>query len=415
MPIRDSGPPLSALTTLAPLPYHRMRLAWCRLALLDFLRRWGVYLLVLAAVVGGGTVGALSSLSALTAWLVLPLFQAAAQPMWLLPAVLLQALAGALLVWGTRTLLWPPRWAEIERALPLGRRETGRSDLIVVSLALLPLTLLYAVGAATWWLHNPAWLRPVRVRAVLMLLLAVAGSLALGVALLQALRRPDMVPGPVRRLLGRMWRRNRSARISQAHLPPAAAQSLSDPAPSATDVAHLKPATWWHALIWWPLWRGPAQRAGHALLLGTTALWAMAAGLWRWPAQASWWLAGFAALGLLVSSRLHRLAREGLVELHQACAMLPISPHAPAWALSLLALAPLTLGLTALLAVLHGGAAPVAGQIRPAVLAAYVATSLLASLIDVRPGQTHMAAEQTSSRWLFSLVLLLALASEVMA
>ncbi len=129
-PTNGSGPRLS---------YGAMRLRWCGWALLAFARRWGVYLVVTAAVVGAGSNSPVQAVSAVAAWLVLPLFWAAGQGNWLLPAWVAQVLLGLALLWGARALLWPPQWAEAERALPLRRSDTQVSDACVVSLALAPL------------------------------------------------------------------------------------------------------------------------------------------------------------------------------------------------------------------------------------------------------------------------------------
>ena len=60
------------------LGYHAMRLAWCRHALRQVLRRWGVAIVIVAVVAGGGISGGGTVVSALAAWLVLPLFHAVA-------------------------------------------------------------------------------------------------------------------------------------------------------------------------------------------------------------------------------------------------------------------------------------------------------------------------------------------------
>ncbi len=366
----------------APLGYHAMRLRWCRVALVSFLRRWGIYLVVLAAAVGAGATGAWQIISALAAWLVLPLFYAAGHSGWLIAAVALQALAGAALVWGLRALLWPPRWAEAERALPIHRRETRRSDAFVVLLALLPLLLLYIVGATTLLGHDPVWLRPNKGRAVLALVAAGAASIAAGVALLQSLRRAGS------------GRRSRlGTRIT--------AQSLVPPN------AILRRLGWRSALLWLPLWRGPARRAGHGLWLGGAALCLPGLGLMAWSSAAGWWLAGFAALALLAATRVNALLRDELAPLLEACKVLPLSParlHRARCGLPLLLLLP---GSALLLAGL-----PSTG-VRPPVLAAYFAVCAASCAIEVFSSPADAAAK--ASRWLFSLVLCVALASEVMA
>ncbi|MBU6260377.1 MAG: hypothetical protein KGO01_18345, partial [Burkholderiales bacterium] len=160
------------------LGYHALRLRWCRIALLDFLRRWGVYVAVAMLVVGAGTVSAVQIVLAAAAWFVLPLFRAAAQGAWLAPALTAQALLGLGAVWALRPLLWPAAWAESERALPLPPAVTRASDRRLVALALLPLFILEAIGAAVLIAHDPPWLHPVRGRAVAALVLAALASLA---------------------------------------------------------------------------------------------------------------------------------------------------------------------------------------------------------------------------------------------
>ena len=174
---------------MTPLGYHAMRMRWCRSALWAFVRRWGVYLVggaaLFAAGMPGGPGDALSAVRGLCAWLVLPLFQAAAEPVWLVPAIALQALVGAGLVWGMRPLLWPAQWAMAERALPVARCETLLSDCRVVPLGLLPWALPCALGAHALLARDPTWLHPIRGRALFALCVALAGSIAWGVGMLQ--------------------------------------------------------------------------------------------------------------------------------------------------------------------------------------------------------------------------------------
>jgi len=361
---------------IPPLSYHAMRMRWCRVALLGFLRRWGVYLLVLAAVIGGGVSdGAGEIIIAAASWLVLPLMRAAAGPWWL-PAVLLQALAGALLLWGMRPLLWPQRWAEAERALPLQRRDTLRSDAVVVLLGLLPLLLLCAVGATNVLAHHPAWLRGARGRALAALLVAATGSAVLGIAGLQALRRAGS---------GRQPRRT---------------------AAFAARATRNATAHWLRVLLWWPLWRGPARRTGHALLLGSAALCLPACGIaWR-PDATGWWLAAFASLALLATTRANGLARSELAGLWEACAPLPVQPGQLDHARATMAWLPLLPGSAGLLAALPWA------EVRPAVLAAYWLVCAGGCAVEVLAPPADAGAK--SSRWLFGLVLTIALGTEVL-
>ncbi len=139
-----------------------MRLAWCAQALLALLRRWGVYAVVVVALVGAGAAGAPDIVAGLAAWLVLPLFHAASVS---LPrgaaTTACYALLGAAPVWALRPLLLPRHWLEAERALPISRATTARSDVAVAALALLPLFALCMLGDAVLLGRNPPWLRPV--------------------------------------------------------------------------------------------------------------------------------------------------------------------------------------------------------------------------------------------------------------
>ncbi len=372
---------------MTSLAYHAMRMRWCRLALWAFVRRWFAYLITGAGIVvigmAGGVADAIATVQALCAWLVLPLFRAVNEPVWIVPAVVLQALVGAGLVWGMRPLLWPVRWAAAERALPLTRRELLMSDARVVPLGLLPWALPCAIGAQALIARHPGWLQPGR--AVSALVVALLGSVALGVALLQWLRRPHRArPIGVPR-----W-------SESAPLRPTWSRS------SATVVR----TAWPSALMWLPLWRGPARRSGHALLLGSTLLCVPAAGVLRWPGAAPWCLAAYALVALLVVTRLASLLRLELTPLLQACTPLPLAMRPVARARNAAALLPLPVSGLLLIASL-----PSSG-VRPAVLSAYVVACLGSCALEA--GLSTADPGSQSSRWLFCLVLMLALASEVM-
>jgi hypothetical protein len=374
MPCMQSG--------IHALGYHAMRLRWCGAALAAFLRRWAVHLVVACAVLGAGTTSFVAAVVAAAAWLVLPLFYAAVHGPWLILATLVQSLFGAACVWGLRTWLWRPRWAEAERALPITQRARLVSDLVVVALALLPLILLFALGAASVLAHDPAWLRPHRIRALAALASAVALSVALGVRILRGMRRQPRWPGPM----------------------PAAARGVDPPADTLLSGF---PLHWPRALLWQPLWRGPARRSGRALWLGSLVLLAPALAMWGWRGAASWWLAAFALLMLLVVTRVNALAREEFAGLIESCADLPLAPSVLHRARSAMALLPLLPSVPLLVAGL-----PLA-QVRPGVLAAYAAACLASAVAEVFAAPT--TAADKSSRWLFSLVVCVALASEVIA
>ena len=357
--------------------YHAMRLRWCRLALQQFLRRWGVYLVVGAMAVGAGANSPAHAMAGVAAWTVMPIFSAAARGAgWLLPATLLQALLAGGCVWALRSLLWPVRWREAEAALPIDPRARLHSDIVVVAVALLPLVLLQAVGAGAMLAglrgghpHAPALL------ALLALLAANVAALALGVVLLQHLRRP----------LG-------------GSKPRAAA------GPSFAPKAALRGA-WPLALLLRPLWRGPARRSGQLMALGTALLLLPAVALLLWPARLPWCLAAGALAALVLVTRLHGLAREEFAPLFEAASMLPLHPPLLHKSLALLCLLPLLPAAAAL----QPGLAR--ATLRPAVLLAYAAAVFGACLVEVlsRPAEPSDKA----ARWLFSLVLCVALASEV--
>jgi len=374
-----------AADLIAPLGYHGMRLRWCRDALLRLLRRWAVYIVVGALVAGAGASGAWQAISAVAAWLVLPLFYSAGHGAWLGFGIAMQGLAGGLVAVALSPLLWQRSWADAERALPVAHGPRLASDTAVVAMALAPLLFLYAAGAVTLLGHRAAWLLPVRDRAIAALLAAVALSIALGTAFLQWQRRTGDRGAPAG-FSGVRWQRA-----------------------SAADSLRAGTRRWLRVLVWWPLWRGPARRTGLGLWLGSAALCLPAAGLAFVAGYTGWWLAGFAVLALVSTSVLEAVARKEFTDLHEACRPLPIEPTSLARTRAALALAPLLPGLAALLLAL--ALAHVA--VRPLVLAVYVAVCIGGCAMEV--AATARDAQSKASRWLLVLVVAVALASEVAA
>jgi hypothetical protein len=386
---------------LAPLSYGAMRLRWCGLALAAFMRRWAAYLAVAATVAGAGAVGWQEIIPAVAAWLVLPLFWASTQGAWLLPASLLQAGAGAACIWGARSLLWTIAWAEAERALPIPQAATLRSDLLLVLLTLLPLGLLLAVGAAAVLGHHPPWLLPTQGRALAALALASAGAVVLGVAVLQAGRRP-----------AGLWARWRVANGPAAGLRAADGGTSAGPMTRAVPAAlrSLGPLRWPLALLALPLWRGPARRTGRALLIGAAAVAVPALGLAVLQHGETWWLAAGALLALLVATRVNHLARLETAELFDACRSLPLAAaplRRARAALGLLAVLP---GIVGLCAAVLGLRAP---GLRVPVLAAWALSCLGGCTVEVLSAPADAATK--AGRWLFTLVLCVCLATEVLA
>jgi hypothetical protein len=382
----------AAVTSAAPVSYAQLRLLWCRLALWAFVRRWLVYVIVAAAVFGAGAVGFLHIVMGAAAWLVLPLFYASTQGAWLALAVLAQAWFGAGLLWGLRHLLWPPSWAEAERALPLMRADVMRSDAQVVLIALLPLLVLYAAGAASLLGQNPPWLRPTRAAALLGLVGASTATWALGVMLLQRLRRP----------VGQGLRPGQTAGNGAfSH-----SQQQRNPLVARAKV----PQGALYALLCLPLWRGPARRTGALMLWGGLLLWLPALAIAATGQGIAWWLAAFVVLALLVATRINHLSREELGPVLQACAVLPLHTQHLHWARASLGLWPVVLGLMLLCGVLVGATAS-SVHLRPWVLFSFVLCCLAAVVVEVlsAPG----ASEAKAARWLFSLALCVAVATEV--
>ena len=368
-----------------PLGYHGMRLRWCLDALLRLLRRWAVYIVVGALVIGAGASGAWQAITAVSAWLVLPLFVSASHGAWLAAGIAMQGLAGGLVAVALSPLLWQRTWADAERALPIAPGLRLASDAAMVAMALAPLLLLCSVGAVTLLGHRPAWLLPYRDRAIAALLAAVAVSIALGTAFLQ-------------------WQRRTGDRGARAEF-----SGVQRKRTSAADALHVSTLRWPRALVWWPLWRGPARRTGLGVWLGTAALCVPAAGLALITGFTGWWLAGFATLALVSSSVLDAVARKEFADLHEACRPLPIKPTSLGRMRALIALAPLLPGLATLpiaLAVSHVA-------VRPLVLAGYAVACIGSCALEV--AATARDAQSKASRWLLVLIVAVALASEVAA
>jgi len=358
----DSGGALS-------LPQLRWR--WSRQALLALLRRWAAFLAVVAAVLG-------SFVSTLIGWPALPLFWAmqAGTPPWLgLAALLGHALPGLLLAWGLREALLPTRWIPFERALPLRRAQMLRADLLVIALALLPWASLNLISFAAWRAASPAWMQGLWPQAMLGFVLSLLLSAGGALALMQRRRRPG---APARRV--------------QEALPPAGRRAVST----------------WAALLWLPLWRGPARPVLHGLLAAMLGLALCLVAAWRFPAHAAWALAFSTLLTQGFSARLQAQARQCYAPLQAACAMLPLGPRA--WSLRLYALALLPalaawLGWAMLLALGPWSLGPRATP------AFFIAAAAAPALALWRP--EALSPEARAGRWLLSWGVWVALASEV--
>jgi hypothetical protein len=354
---------------------------WCGAALRDVLRRWATGFSIAALIVVAGMPGGINSIEAsvqaMCAWTVLPLFHAASHPGWIVSATILQALFGATPLWVMRPLLWSPRWAVAERSLPIRPSELLLSDLTVATLALLPLALLYGVGAHA--VHRSG-------RTPLVALsVAFTGSVLAGLAMLQRLRAAP----------------NRRARAGGG---PRADHG------SGRDLRRTRPEErrvgWRIAVLWWPLWRGPARRSGRLLCIGTAAACAIDLIPLARPAATGGWLAAYALLSLSLVIGLNALAQAELDPLLRACSPLPLPVHTMLrtrrWS-TLLPLLPSSLALPMGLA--HQA-------IRPWALASYLLACAVGWIAELA-WDSGNAAHATSRR-LFCIALSVALAFEVM-
>lgn len=348
-----------------------MRLQWSRAELAALLRRWAAFLAVVAAVLG-------SYVSTLIGWPALPLFwamQADTPAALSFAALLAHASPGLLLAWGLREALLPARWMPFERALPLRRTDMVWADLGVLALALLPWALLNLISFAAWWAASPAWMQGLWLQALLgfvfSLLLSAAGALAL----MQWRRRP---------------------------MHPARRAGVAD------TTTGRRAASTWTALLWLPLWRGPARPVLHGLLAALMALLLCLAAAWRFPAHAAWALAFSTLLTQVFCARLQAQARQCYAALQVASAMLPLPPQAWSRRLYALALLPALLAWLSWAALLALGPWSLGPRATPAF---FIAAAAAPALSLWRPEK--LSPEARAGRWLLSWGIWVALASEV--
>ena len=352
-----------------------MRLAWSAAALLAVLRRWAGFLVVAMAVLGFGY------FIAAIGWPALPVLWASSLswPEGLALTLLHSGLATAL-AWGLREALLPRRWLLAERALPLTWPHRSRADLAVVALAQSPLVLLYAASMLSWRLADPAWMRGHWGRGAGFLAGSVLLSLASATALM-ALRR---------RQKARPQRRSSEPRAT----------------PGSPPTARLSPLK---ALIFLPLWRGPARPVLAALTLTFSGLLLCLAGAaCLWPEEPRWCLAGYAFIAMTGCTRAHTLAQRSLAPLLAAAANLPLPRLLGTQALRLLSLSPAALAWPLLMGLMLCGPWPLAPLAAPL----FATAGLAAPALQLWAPSTQ--AEPRAATWMLSLVLWIALATEVL-
>lgn len=379
---------LIALVGPSPdLNYRQVRLRWCYARLMNFLRRWNVYLLVGVLALGSSSIGdsSISSMTAVPAATLLPIFWSLQQPLWVAALVAAGYCAfGVIACYGLRPLLWSIEWCEVENALPISSKEQWLSDFIVLVIGLTPLLTIYAVGM-THWLINTSVSGSELLKAMAMLLLSLVTSVIAGMGMLQSMRR-------------------RGSRSN--------AQTIPKP-PKKTQQKKSATTSVFVSLIVLPLKRGPAKRAGYLLLFVPLIAVTSTAPIW-WPALTPWWLAIYSCLILLLTTRLNIVLQFDLVPLHLACAPLPVPARRLRLWRSMVAMIPITVTLPILITTLFG----MASQLRSFVAVCFVAAALFGNLFQILGMRVALGGEKKAttqiSVWLGILLLQIALASEIM-
>jgi hypothetical protein len=177
--------------------------------------------------------------------------------------------------------------------------------------------------------------------------------------------------------------------------------------PTIASTPTLRATAWPVALVLLPLLRGPARRCGAMLIFAAMTLLLPLLGLvltqQAWPASRGWWLAGWAALGWVLATRLGTLVREELLPLWQHTSTLPLPLSAVQRASPVLTSLPL-LPSAVLIAVL-------APQGRPWLLTALLLSAAAAAALEGRASTPK--PEDRAALWMFTLALLVMLASQV--
>jgi hypothetical protein len=339
----------------------------------ESVRRWGVYIAIAACIAGVGA-------PALAVWSVLPLFWSLKHSIWTVPTLLMYTGLLALIPWAMRSLLWPPEWAEVERSLPVPRVQTLVSDLEMIALALLPVTLILSTGAGIALSQNMLGLGVDKPAAISALLAVLTGSIGIALGALQGLRRAG--------------RTGESARKS--------GQAVTMGPPSVRVSCG-----WFHALIWAPVIRSSTRRTVHSAVVGFVGLCAIAVLTAQASDWARWGLAGFAALALMTVSRVNALSRQEFGEVLSQCAQLPLDFGRLERAREWLVMVPAVAGLIVLLIV----TADVA--MRTSVWWAFVAASFAFWWIEVRWRIRDPSAQ--AARWFVLLAISIALGTESIA
>lgn len=391
-------PDTASPPSLPQLSYAQVRRRWFWSTLVQLLRKWAIYIVMGLGIFGAFSVGATTSMAALTAWTVAPLFKATQWPWHVaLGTALAHGLIGALVLLALRPVMWSRAWLEAERALPIAPSDMKASDASLTLLCLLPLFSVYVAGAATWSVQAPAWLRGTMLQGWAWLCVSMVASAAGGWASIAHFRRPATSAAPVSTPGGGTTDLDQPRGLRRG------------PGHGHTAASSLPHTGLVRSLLVLPLWRGPARGLALALigfiagtLIALVFIHLSSAHL------ASWGLAGMALWTLMATARLHQLHSAQLQPLHEAaCAALPVHAHRlRAFRLVLVGL-PAGLALVALPAIWLGGTLAV----RPAVAALYWLG--FAAFHAWHATHAPHDAQSQVSRWLGALIVLTALASEV--
>lgn len=363
------------------MPYHAVRLAHARQALLAGLRRWGAWIgsaVIVVAMFGGDPVLTAQGIAALTA---LPLWQAATDlaldPLsaarWLrmLAPVAVIALLAQLPLMAARHWWWPRHWAMAERALPLTAQTRWLSDLRLQHWFTAPVCSVPAMGLAALALRATDATAPGTLAwAVAGLLAAWCAANALAWTGMQAVR----------------WHACRGL-----HGTPHSA-GLRHP-----SRAGLRPCHWAWALLALPLRRGAGRGSAALLLGGFTATPVLAAGPLLGEQAQGLGLMMLAVLALPLSALLQQRLRMMVSPWRLTLGSLPIRQRTLDRAVLALALGPLALGLVTAAATLAWT------QARQPWSLAYLLALGIGSWVELRSRPDTPAADRVM-RWLLTVI-----------
>ena len=372
--------------TVVAIDYHGMRLLRFRTVLLDFLRRWGIYVAMGVLLFGAGSNAPVTVAAALAATLLRPLLVASEHGWWIVPATVGYAVAGALPVVLTRPLWWPRAWAMDERALPLEAAVVDRSDRIFGWIVSTPWQAVLLLGAIGLWANGAVPRGP------------WAGWIALGgylVAIFTSQR------------LALLWMRLVRSAADVRSAASSTGRARTD-VRATTKVTAIVPIGPRRALVVMPLVRGGATRSRTALIVGVTATCACATARLSFAIPTGWWLAALALIALVATSVLRPCTTRDLQPGWRAHREWPLDVRACERARIAVVLVPALVGIVVAVAI--GLATPPLAHVRG--LVAYgVVLAAGCGFEAMTPGT--MQPTNHAARWVLILAVAIAFGSEV--